>query len=115
MRISITGAKALTTKEKGVFASFFTGLINESSFATMVIPSAGQKSSPTARTASINFAPSLPSGKCPAQFKESRTSDSAPMLAAAILVIASPMAIRAQAEKSMRESAGRSPKLMASP
>src|SRR6202042_2284546 len=66
----------------------------------MAMPSAGQSSSPTARTAAYSAASSPGSPQAAIQLADSRTSASAPMSAARILVIASVTASRAEAAAS---------------
>ncbi|CSC96014.1 Uncharacterised protein [Vibrio cholerae] len=81
----------------------------------IVIPSAGQSSSPTAFTASYRPAssPGWPAGDI--QFAESLMRFSSPISVAAMLVIASPTAKRAEAPKSNSATGVRSPIDIASP
>ncbi len=79
------------------------------------MPSAGQSCSPTARTVSNKAASSPGWPQAAIQLAESRTSERRRTSAAAMLVIASPIAMRPEAGASSRASGVRSPMDMASP
>ena len=81
----------------------------------MLIPSAGHRSRPTARTVSNNAASSPGWPAAAIQLADSFTRAMAPMRAAARFVSASPTAIRPDAGASMTASGARSPIAIASP
>ena len=121
-RTSRTGAKAVTIKERGAvtlrsspFSSHTARSDIESLPTGTAMPRAGQSSIPTALTAS--WRPASSPG-CPAaaiQLQERRICWIPTRSAAAMLVIASPTAIRAEAAGSSRASGVRSPIATASP
>ena len=121
-RTSVTGAKAETISDSGAVTAFASPaslqrvFIDIESLPTgITMPSAGHSSMPTARTAS-NSAWSSPG--CPAaaiQFADSFTSASCAIGAEAMLVSASPTAMRAEAAASISASGVRSPIAIASP
>ena len=122
MFTSIVGAKAVTISDSGAVTALFSFpscqevFIDIESLPTgMLIPRAGHNSIPTAFTVS-NKAASSP--WCPAaaiQFAESLTSPIFAIRAAAILVIASPTAIRPDAGALSSANGVRSPSAKASP
>jgi hypothetical protein len=123
-RTSVTGAKAETMRDRGAVTDFSSPeagsrqvvRIDMESLPTgIATPSAGQSSMPTARTVSKSFASSPGWPAAHIQLAESFTSPMAAIGAAAILVSASPTAMRPDAGPSMRASGVRSPMAMASP
>ena len=118
----MTGAKALTMSDNGAVTRFswpsscHKVLIDIESLPTgMAMPRAGANSHPTARTASKRRASSP---GCPAaaiQLADSLTSPIFAMGALAMLVSASPTAMRAEAAAFSSASGVRSPMAMASP
>ena len=121
-RISETGAKAETISDTGEVtvlkssASCQRVCIDRESLPTgMVIPSAGHSSMPTASTASNNAASSPEAPIAAIQFADKQMSSILSTLAAAILVIASPMAMRAEAALDKIASGVLSPIAIASP
>jgi len=123
-RTSVTRANAETTSETGAVTALSSPDLGsrhvvridiESLPTGIETPSAGQSSMPTAFTVSKRVASSP---GCPAahiQFAESFTSPSSAIAAAAMLVIASPTAMRPEAGPSIRASGARSPIAIASP
>ncbi len=107
---------AVTAFSSPLFASRHVVRIDIESLPTgIAIPSAGQNSIATASTVSKSAASSP---GCPAahiQLAESFTSPRCAIAAAAMLVIASPTAMRPEAGASMRASGVRSPIAIASP
>ena len=81
----------------------------------IAMPSAGHSASPMDCTVSYRSASSPGSPQAAIQFAESLTSPSARTSAAAMLVIASPTAMRPDAGASRSAMAGRSPSAIASP
>ncbi|MNZ68148.1 hypothetical protein D3C78_864090 [compost metagenome] len=81
----------------------------------MVMPSAGHSSMPTALTVSYRRASSPGWPAAAIQLADSLISESLSMLAAARLVMVSPIAMRPDAGASSRASGVRSPTAMASP
>ena len=119
-RTSPTGAAALAISDTGAAIVFSTSpsrhavfIDNESLPTGTLMPSAWQTVL-AACTASKSFASSPGWPHAAIQFAESFTRSSA-MSAAAMLVIASPMAIRDAAAASMTASGVRSPIAIASP
>ena len=121
-RISETGAKAETISDTGEVTAFESPpscqrvCIDKESLPTgIVIPSAGHSSMPTASTASNNAASSPEAPIAAIQFADKQISSIRSMLAAPILVIASPTAMRADAELDKIASGVLSPIAIASP
>ena len=117
-----TGAKAETISDSGAVTAFSPSpschvvRIDIESLPTgMLMPSAGHSSIATARTVSKSAAssPGCPAGAI--QFADSLMSESFAMPAAAMLVIASPTAMRPDAGASISASGVRSPIAIASP
>ena len=81
----------------------------------IAMPSAGASSAPTAFTVSNRRASSSPCPQAAIQLAERRTSLSFAIEVAAMLVMASPTAMRPEAGASSSASTGRSPMLIASP
>ena len=122
MRTSSTRAKDEITKESGAVTDFFSPFSSQVVFIDieslptgMVIPNAGQSSSPTAFTASYKPASSPPWPAADIQFADSLMRLISPMLVPAMLVIDSATAKRAEAPKSNNATGARSPIAMASP
>jgi hypothetical protein len=122
LRASNTGAKAVTMSESGAVTLLASSpsrhvvRMDMLSLPTgMAMPSAGHSSMPMAFTMSNRPAscPGCPAGAIQLALK--RTSDSCSMGAAARLVMASPMAMRADAAGSSSAMGVRSPRAMASP
>ena len=122
LRASVVLANAVTTKEIGAV----TALLSPSSFQMvfmlmeslptgMLIPSAGHSSMPTALTVSNSAAssPAWPAGAI--QLAESFKLLMSSIFAAAILVIASPIAMRPEAGALMSANGAFSPMAKASP
>ena len=122
LRTSYTGAKAETISETGEVtafespSSFHVVRIDSESLPTgMLMPSAGHSSMPTALTVS-NRAASWPGWPQAAiQLADSLMSEMSPIAAAAMLVTASPTAMRPEAAALMTASGVRSPIAIASP
>ena len=119
---SVTGAKAVTTKDSGEImalsspCSSHTVFIDKESLPTgIAIPNAGHNSIPTALTVSYNAASSPGWPQAAIQLADSLISPMLAILAAAIFVIASPTAIRPDAGASINANGARSPIAMASP
>ena len=121
-RTSRTGANAETISDSG--ATIFRVrpsccqlvFIDSESLPTgIVMPSAGQNSSPTAFTVAYRSASSPGSPHAAIQFADNRTSEIAAMSAAAMLVIASATAMRPDAGASSSASGVRSPIAIDSP
>src|SRR5581483_8911117 len=121
-RTSTTGAKAETISDTGAvtdlslpFPDHTARMDSESLPTGMLNPSAGQNAMPTARTVSYSAASSCAYPQAAIQLADRATSESCMMRAAAMLVIASAMAMRPEAGASMTASGVRSPTAIASP
>ena len=122
LRASLVLAKAVTTREIGEVTAFLLPssshtvfMLIESLPTGMLMPSAGHNSMPTAFTV-LNKAASSPS--CPAgaiQLADNFKLAISLIKLAAILVIASPIAIRPEAGASIKANGARSPMAKASP
>ena len=121
-RTSATGAKAETISDSGAttswveFRSCHTVFMESESLPTgMAMPSAGQNSSPTARTAAYSAASSPGSPQAAIQLADRRMSPRLATSALSRLVTASATARRAEAGASSSATGVRSPMASASP